>query len=187
MSALPAFVQRLPAMKTIARPGAVDGLRAELELLGVQRVLLVCSGSVRRSGLQAVLQRQLLGLQVLLAPDIPAHSSVELVKRLADQGREQDIQCIVAAGGGSSSDTAKAVALLMAEGGRLADHASRFTPPGDLHIPVLRRPKVPIVSIPCTASGAEVTPSTPEQLAALVKSDLTRWSKIVKDSGAQLD
>jgi len=37
------------------------------------------------------------------------------------------------------------------------------------------------------ALGAEVTPSTPEQLAALVKSDLTRWSKIVKDSGAQLD
>lgn len=37
------------------------------------------------------------------------------------------------------------------------------------------------------ALGAEVTPSTPEQLAALVKSDLTRWAKIVKDSGAQLD
>ena len=159
MSTLPAFVQRLPAMKTVARPGAVDGLRAELELLGVQRVLLVCSGSVRRSELHSALQRQLLGLQVLQAPDIPAHSSVELVERLAAQGREQDIQCIVAAGGGSSSDTAKAVALLMAEGGRLADHASRFTPPSDLHIPILRRPKVPIVSIPCTASGAEVTPS----------------------------
>ena len=37
------------------------------------------------------------------------------------------------------------------------------------------------------ALGAEVTPSTPEQLAALVRSDLARWSKIVKDSGAQLD
>jgi alcohol dehydrogenase len=47
----------------------------------------------------------------------------------------------------------------MAEGGRLADHASRFTPPDKLHIPVLTRPKLPIVSIPCTASGAEVTPS----------------------------
>mgnify|MGYP003337253863 CR=1 FL=1 len=37
------------------------------------------------------------------------------------------------------------------------------------------------------ALGAEVTPSTPDQLASLVKSDLVRWSKIVKDSGAQLD
>lgn len=159
MSTATSFVQRTPAMKTIARPGAVEGLRVELDLLGAQRVLLVCSGSVRRSDLHAVLQRQLLGLQVLLAPDVPAHSSLELVERLAVQAKQQHVQCIVAAGGGSSSDTAKAVALLMAEGGRLADHASRFTPPSDLHIPLLRQPKIPIVSIPCTASGAEVTPS----------------------------
>ncbi len=35
--------------------------------------------------------------------------------------------------------------------------------------------------------GVEVAPSTPDQLAALVRDDLVRWSKIVKDSGAQLD
>lgn len=159
MSTVPSFVQRTPAMKTIMRAGAVNGLRAELQLLGVQRVLLVCSGSVRRSSLHPLLLQQLQGLQLLQAPDIPAHSSAELVERLAAQGAQQSTQCIVAVGGGSSSDTAKAIALLMAEGGRLADHASRFTPPDQLHIPVLARPKVPIVSIPCTASGAEVTPS----------------------------
>jgi alcohol dehydrogenase len=47
----------------------------------------------------------------------------------------------------------------MAEGGRLADHATRFAPPAQLHVPVLAKIKVPIVTIPCTASGAEVTPS----------------------------
>lgn len=35
--------------------------------------------------------------------------------------------------------------------------------------------------------GVEPAPSTPEQLAALVRDDLVRWGKIVKDSGAQLD
>jgi tripartite-type tricarboxylate transporter receptor subunit TctC len=35
--------------------------------------------------------------------------------------------------------------------------------------------------------GAEVASSTPEQLAALLKEDLVRWAKIVKESGAQLD
>jgi tripartite-type tricarboxylate transporter receptor subunit TctC len=35
--------------------------------------------------------------------------------------------------------------------------------------------------------GAEVSISTPEQLATLLKEDLQRWSKIVKDSGAQID
>jgi tripartite-type tricarboxylate transporter receptor subunit TctC len=35
--------------------------------------------------------------------------------------------------------------------------------------------------------GVEATPSTPDQLAALVRDDLVRWQKIVKDSGARVD
>ena len=35
--------------------------------------------------------------------------------------------------------------------------------------------------------GVESAPSTPEQLAMLMRDDLVRWAKIVKDSGAQLD
>lgn len=154
-----AFVQRTPAMKTVMREDAVDALGAELALLRVQRVLLVCGGSVRRSALHGRVLRQLEAMDVLQADDVPAHSSVALVERLARQAVERGIEAVVAVGGGSSSDTAKAVVLLMAEGGRLADHASRFTPPAQLHVPVLTRPKIPIVTIPCTASGAEVTPS----------------------------
>ena len=124
MSTVPTFVQRTPAMKTVMRAGAVNILRSELDLLDVQRILLVCSGSVRRSGLYQLLLEQLQDLQILNAPDVPEHSSVELVERLAVESAQQNIQCIVAVGGGSCSDTAKAVALLMAEGGRLVDHAS---------------------------------------------------------------
>jgi alcohol dehydrogenase class IV len=159
MSTAAAFVQRTPAMKTIVREGAVDALGAELGLLRAHRVLLVCSGSVRRSPLHARVLLQLEGLEVLQADDVPAHSSVALVERLAGQCVERGIEAVVAVGGGSSSDTAKAVVLLMAEGGRLADHASRFTPPAQLHIPLLAKAKIPIITIPCTASGAEVTPS----------------------------
>jgi tripartite-type tricarboxylate transporter receptor subunit TctC len=35
--------------------------------------------------------------------------------------------------------------------------------------------------------GVEAAPGTPDQLATLMREDLVRWSKIVKDSGAQLD
>jgi tripartite-type tricarboxylate transporter receptor subunit TctC len=35
--------------------------------------------------------------------------------------------------------------------------------------------------------GAEVSPSTSEQLGTLVNDDLIRWAKIVKDSGATID
>ena len=37
------------------------------------------------------------------------------------------------------------------------------------------------------AQGAEVTKSTPEQFAAMIKEELPRWAKIVKESGAQVD
>jgi alcohol dehydrogenase class IV len=90
--------------------------------------------------------------------DVPEHSSVETVERIAAIVRTERVDGFVALGGGSVSDTAKAAAILLGEGGRLEDHASRFTPPASLHIPELKAPKLPIVSIPCTASGAEVTP-----------------------------
>ncbi|MDB5957477.1 tripartite tricarboxylate transporter substrate binding protein [Ramlibacter sp.] len=37
------------------------------------------------------------------------------------------------------------------------------------------------------ALGVEPAASTPEQLASLVREDLVRWARIVKDSGAQVD
>ena len=155
----PAFVQRTSATKTVLRAGAVQALRGELTLLGAQRVLLISSASVRRSDLQAQVLAQLQGLAVFESPSIPAHSSVALVQTLATQAQAHGVDAIVAVGGGSCSDTAKAVAILLAEGGCLADHASRFTPPNQLHVPQLLKPKLPIVTIACTASGAEVTPS----------------------------
>lgn len=159
MTSAASFVQRTPAMKTIVREDAVDALGPELRLLDAVRVLLLCGASARRSPLYQRVLQQLDGCEVLAAPDVPAHSSVELVESLAARACQHGVEAIVAVGGGSSSDTAKAVALLMAEGGRLADHATRFTPPAQLHVPVLRKTKAPIITIPCTASGAEVTPS----------------------------
>jgi tripartite-type tricarboxylate transporter receptor subunit TctC len=37
------------------------------------------------------------------------------------------------------------------------------------------------------AQGAEVHESTPEQFAATLKSDIVKWEKIVRDSGAKID
>lgn len=156
---LTTFVQRSPLMKLILRDGAVTALPDELRLLGVQRPLLLCGSHARQSTLYRQLHEVLAGLDVLRSEPVPAHSSVALVEKLAAQAVQAGVDGLIALGGGSASDTAKAIALLMAEGGHLADHASRFTPPATLHVPVLTRPKLPIVSIPCTASGAEVTVS----------------------------
>ena len=36
-------------------------------------------------------------------------------------------------------------------------------------------------------AGTEAHKSTPEQFAVLIKDDLPKWAKIVKDSGATVD
>ena len=35
--------------------------------------------------------------------------------------------------------------------------------------------------------GAEPSPTTPEQFEALIKNEITKYAKIVKDSGAKVD
>jgi hypothetical protein len=37
------------------------------------------------------------------------------------------------------------------------------------------------------ALGSEPIPSTPEAFASLMKAELPKWAKIVKESGARLD
>jgi alcohol dehydrogenase len=158
------FIHRTPAAKVVYRAGALDDLPKELALLGVRRPLLL---SGKRTSASPIYAKARSLVQAPLAFEaVPEHSSVDVVESLAAKARQAAIDGFVAVGGGSASDTAKAVALLLAEGGRLADHASRFTPPDRLVIPELHQPKLPIAAVPCTASAAEVTPSlgvrTPE-------------------------
>jgi alcohol dehydrogenase class IV len=137
----------------VFRPGAVDALPKELDELGVRHPFVVASRRAAAAPAFSAIVTRYPGVL-----DVPEHSSVETVERIAARAREDGVDGFVAVGGGSASDTAKAVAILIGEGGRLEDHASRFTPPSSLHIPELKARKLPIVSVPCTASGAEVTP-----------------------------
>ena len=47
--------------------------------------------------------------------------------------------------------------------------------------------KLPDVRRKLEAAGVEIQGGTPQEYAALIKSDLAKWSKVVKDAGIQAD
>jgi alcohol dehydrogenase class IV len=154
-----AFMHQSLRTRVVARPGAVAELGKELAKLGCRRPLLLSSERTSASRLYADVREVLRGVDFFEAKGIPQHSSIPAVTMVARLAHQHDVDALVAVGGGSVSDTAKAAALILAEGEPLEQHASRFVPPDTIITPDLVGLKLPIISIPMTASGAEVTPS----------------------------
>jgi alcohol dehydrogenase len=138
---------------------AVASLAQEIERNGYRRVALLSSPSVAAGGSFSRVRGQLQGAEIVetfteVRPHAPIADTEALAARLAVNPPE----AIVALGGGSVSDTAKACSILLAEGGRLEEHCSTFTPPDRLVAPDLPHPKIPVLAVPTTLSGAEMTP-----------------------------
>jgi len=137
--------------RVLYKAGLVDELGHEIAGLGAQRALIVSDQGVARAGL---LDRVRAGLQGRIEiagvfDEVPLNSSVAVVERGAAIAREQRADLIVAVGGGSPIDTAKAMRILLTEGGRLHDYEGYN---------LLARPLMPMVAIPTTAgTGSEVT------------------------------
>lgn len=138
--------------------GTVDRVADEVRLLGGSRVMLLTG---RRTGKTKLVARAVASLGTLLVDtfdEVVEHSGTKIVAEAAQRAAGKRVDLLLAIGGGSPSDTAKAVAILLAEGAPLHRHANRFTPPDKLVQQQLNRPKLPIIAIPTTASAAEVTP-----------------------------
>ncbi len=137
--------------RVIYKPGLVGELGHEMSALGARRALIVADEGVVRAGL---LDRVRAGLQrsVEIAgvfADVPPNSSVAVVERGTQCAREQAADILVAVGGGSSIDTAKAMRILLTKGGHLHDYEGYN---------LLDHPLTPMIAIPTTAgTGSEVT------------------------------
>jgi len=46
---------------------------------------------------------------------------------------------------------------------------------------------LPAIQQRLTAEGADVAPGTPEQFAAYIKTEMTKWAQVVKKSGAKAE
>ncbi len=154
----PAVYRGFPQTLVVGR-GSVGVLASELETAGVRRVAVLTSPSVAAGATFARVMEQLSAVEVVNTfTAVRPHALIEDTEPLAADLSQVAPQALVAVGGGSVSDTAKACAILLAEGGQLEDHCSTFTPPDQLHAPILPGRKAPVLAIPTTLSGAEMTP-----------------------------
>ena len=140
----------------ICAESAIDGLAAAVDSLGGSRALITCGPTILDAcdvvpRVRAALGEGYAGTYSGVAP----HSPVETVEAGAAMAQETQPDIFVSVGGGSTHDTTKAIATLLAEGGDIHDYEIIFEPPDKVTVPPTPAPKLPIISVPTTMGCAE--------------------------------
>ncbi|MBI3001410.1 MAG: iron-containing alcohol dehydrogenase [Deltaproteobacteria bacterium] len=128
---------------------------AEAARFGASRALVVVSPSVVKTPLMEKIRGALGGRCAGVFDRVQPHSPTEVIEKAASQARAARADILISVGGGSAIDTAKGIAVLLAEGGPLPRFGVRFTPPDRKEVPSLPAPKLPHIAIPTTLSGGE--------------------------------
>ncbi|NEK58686.1 iron-containing alcohol dehydrogenase [Geodermatophilus sabuli] len=138
-------------------PGASDEIGYDLSQTGARRVLVVTDPGVAATGHPQRVADQMtrFGIEARVFAGSRVEPTDESLQVAVDWAREHGPwDAIVAVGGGSSIDTAKAVNLLTTNPGELMDYVNQ--PVGEGRAPV--NPLNPLVAVPTTTgTGAEST------------------------------
>ena len=143
--------QFLLPTKIVMEPGLRQRTGEHLIDLGLRHVLLVTDPGVKNAGLLDSIYASLeaAGVRYDEIADVKPNPRSEDVNRAAEHYRGKGIDGVLAVGGGSAMDAAKAISVLLTHEGKVEDYEGAFT---------LKGPVLPIVAIPTTAgTGSEVT------------------------------
>jgi len=135
--------------------GASAGIGDEARAFG-SRALVVTDAGVKAAGLVAPIVEALVaaGLRTTEFDEIEANPRAATIERGAAVARTHECDVIVAVGGGSSLDSAKAIAAVATHGGTVFDYEWDDSAGGD-RVP---GPVTPLLAVPTTSgTGSEVT------------------------------
>ena len=150
MNLLKNFIFELPT-KIVYGIGASGKLRDQLQHWGAKDVLIVTDKGVRASGLLAGIEQQLeeANTRFVIFDEVEPNPKDYNVQRGAEQARLLDTDCIVAIGGGSPLDCAKAISVMATHRGAVRHYADSKN---------ITNETLPLIAIPTTAgTGSEVT------------------------------
>ena len=147
------FFQFFAPTKIIFQAGISRNCAHELQGLGLNRVLIVTDKVLVEKKLVVPIIDGLKagGIEAAgIFSEVPPNSELFVVNSCATMARDAGVDGLLAIGGGSVMDTAKAAAILLTHGGDLVkDYSGAQTLPGPLK---------PLACIPTTAgTGSEVT------------------------------
>ena len=137
--------------KIVFGEGAQNKLEDLLKEYGVKSLLLVYSGDFIKSlGIYSVIIDAVndLGLDFAESGEVVPNPDVELVRKLVKEGKEKKVDFVLAVGGGSSIDTAKAIALGVPYEGDVWDFFEKGVSPKEV---------LPVGVIATTASSGSET------------------------------
>jgi hydroxyacid-oxoacid transhydrogenase len=154
--------------------GASDEIGYDLAQLGARRALVITDAGVAATGLASRVAEQMktFGVEAAVYDGARIEPTDESMQTAVDWARATGPwDALVAVGGGSSIDTAKAVNLLLTNPGELLDYVN--APVGGGRAPV--NPLHPLVAVPTTTgTGAEsTTVCVLDVLAQRVKSGIS--------------
>ncbi|HHX50638.1 MAG TPA: iron-containing alcohol dehydrogenase [Clostridia bacterium] len=137
--------------KIIFGPGSINDIGDEIRSVEPNPKVFICTDAgIVKSGISsqvtAVLDDQ--GIQYALFSDVVPNPKMETVDQALAAMKKFGGNVIVAIGGGSPMDTAKAVAGLYTNGGKISDYEG---------FELMKKPAIPIIAIPTTyGTGSEV-------------------------------
>lgn len=131
--------------------GAIGDLATMVKDLGGSKVFLVVDPGLKNAGLVDRISAPLTEGEVpfVVYDKVDPEPGLTLADNGAKLAKKEKCDCVVGVGGGSAMDVAKAVSILLTNGGKAEDY---------LGLGKIDKPGVPKIMVPTTAgTGAEVT------------------------------
>ncbi len=137
------------AQEIVFGPGSVAQLRDLADRFGWRRMMLCTTERFRSRGGLAPLEALLGERLVVTYEHVEPHVPEEMVTEATTLAAEHNVDAIIGLGGGSAIGTAKAVSMALEE--LRTGRTTRATSPLD-------QPLIPVIAIPTTYAGSEMTP-----------------------------
>ncbi|MBV5307310.1 MAG: iron-containing alcohol dehydrogenase [Desulfobulbaceae bacterium] len=131
--------------------GSINNLAKTIQEFNGSKVFLVIDPALIKTGIASQITAPLdnAGLPYVIYDTIDPEPGLKLADKGYKLAKSSGCDCVIGAGGGSAMDVAKAVAILLTNGGKAADY---------LGLDKIAKPGVPKIMVPTSAgTGAEVT------------------------------